>query len=154
MKTATLCFLIKRESNEILLGFKKIGFGSGKYNGFGGKVKEGESIADAALRELFEESGVTAFDIEKFGELTFLFKYKPEWDQLVHVFIAEQWSGEPVESNEMLPKWFNFNELPFEKMWQDDKHWVPQILADKKIKAEFTFGEDNESIIDMKMKEL
>jgi 8-oxo-dGTP pyrophosphatase MutT (NUDIX family) len=153
MKIATLCFLVKRETEEVLLGLKKTGFGSGKYNGFGGKVEEGEEIMEAALRELKEECGIDAFDVEHLGELTFLFKHKPEWNQVVHVFLSEQWTGEPTESNEMAPDWYSFDKLPFEKMWQDDKHWLPLVLNGKRVKAEFIFGEDNESIIDMKLGE-
>ena len=37
------------------LGEKKVGFGAGKYNGFGGKVKKGEAIEVAATREIREE---------------------------------------------------------------------------------------------------
>ena len=47
-KIATLV-MVTNESH-ILLGFKKRGFGSGKWNGFGGKVETGESIEDAAKR--------------------------------------------------------------------------------------------------------
>ena len=39
----------------MLLGMKKRGFGTGKWNGFGGKVEVGETVADAAQRELEEE---------------------------------------------------------------------------------------------------
>jgi 8-oxo-dGTP pyrophosphatase MutT (NUDIX family) len=35
----------------VLLGFKKIGFGAGKFKGFGGKVESGETILQAALCE-------------------------------------------------------------------------------------------------------
>lgn len=42
--------IIVRNEDEILLGFKKRGFGVGKWNGFGGKVETGESITDAAVR--------------------------------------------------------------------------------------------------------
>ena len=41
--------LVQRE-NEVLLGFKKRGFGQGKWNGFGGKVEPGETIVNAAVR--------------------------------------------------------------------------------------------------------
>lgn len=41
-KIFTLMFVV--EDNRVLLGFKKRGFGSGKYNGFGGKVELNESI--------------------------------------------------------------------------------------------------------------
>ncbi|MEK6845806.1 MAG: NUDIX domain-containing protein, partial [Nanoarchaeota archaeon] len=55
---ATLCILIKRD--EVLLGMKKRGFGIGKYNSFGGKLKLGETIEEAALREVKEDGGIEA----------------------------------------------------------------------------------------------
>ena len=154
MKNATLCFLINKETEKILLGMKKRGFGKNKWNGFGGKVEDGENIKQAAIRELFEESGVKVKDAKKLAELTFFFKNKPKWNQVVHVFISNNWKGEAIESEEMLPKWFNFKDIPFEKMWRDDVHWLPFILKNKKVNGEFTFGEDNETIIDIKLKEI
>ena len=130
---------------------KKRGFGSGKWNGFGGKVKEGEDVEQAALRELFEEAGVKAINPKKVAELTFLFPYAKDWDQIVHVFLAKEWKGVPKETEEMLPRWFKFNEIPFEKMWADDKHWLPLILDGKKVNAVFTFNKDNESIAKMEI---
>jgi len=47
-KILTLAFV--RRKGEILLGYKKRGFGAGKWNGFGGKVEAGETIEDAAKR--------------------------------------------------------------------------------------------------------
>ncbi|MEK6871420.1 MAG: hypothetical protein AABX16_00785 [Nanoarchaeota archaeon] len=47
----------------------------------------------------------------------------------------------------MKPQWFKFNEIPYEKMWPDDTHWMPHILAGEKLKAYFTFG-DNDKITD------
>ena len=57
MKPTTLVFPID-EKNRILLGRKKRGFGAYKYNGFGGKLDNGESFRECAIRELFEESGL------------------------------------------------------------------------------------------------
>jgi len=47
-KILTLAFV--RTQQQILLGFKKRGFGTGHWNGFGGKVETGETIEDAARR--------------------------------------------------------------------------------------------------------
>ena len=47
-KISTLAFV--RESARILLGYKKRGFGEGRWNGFGGKVEPGEMIEEAAKR--------------------------------------------------------------------------------------------------------
>ena len=52
---------------------KKRGFGEGRWNGFGGKLHEGETCEEAALRELEEESGLKATSVEKVGELHFSF---------------------------------------------------------------------------------
>jgi 8-oxo-dGTP pyrophosphatase MutT (NUDIX family) len=59
----TLCIIHK--NSKILLGMKKRGFGAGFWNGFGGKVKEGESIEEAAKRETKEEIGVVPLDLKK-----------------------------------------------------------------------------------------
>ncbi len=49
--------MVTNESN-ILLGLKKRGFGSGKWNGFGGKVEANESIEEAAKRYSIDVSNI------------------------------------------------------------------------------------------------
>ena len=43
-KVLTLVYI--RDDENILLGLKKRGFGTGKWNGFGGKVQAGETILE------------------------------------------------------------------------------------------------------------
>lgn len=156
MRDATLVFLVKGEPpGEILLGLKKAGFAQGKINGFGGKVHQGEPIAQAAARELEEEAGIRVLeqDLEKMARLTFTFPVKPEWDQVVHVFLARKWEGEPTESVEMRPAWYKVDEIPFSSMWQDDPHWLPRVLAGEHLNASFTFQADNETVQALKVTE-
>ena len=151
MKEATLCFLINHKENKILLGMKKRGFGSGKYNGFGGKPNIGETIEDAAIRELAEESGVQIKkeQMKKHAELSFKFANKKEWDQTVHVFVSHTWTGSPIETDEMKPEWFATDKIPFAHMWEDDKHWLPLVLSGKFVKGEFTF--EGDKMLDYKL---
>ena len=154
MKQATLCYLIRgNPPNEILLGLKKAGFGEGKYGGFGGKIEAGEAVTMAAVRELQEETGIKVLekDLQWMGHLTFLFPAKPDWSQMVHVFLATKWNGEPVESTEMIPAWFATDEIPFEQMWQDVYYWLPCILAGERIRARFAFKEDNDTVDEVKL---
>lgn len=148
MKQATLCLLVKKnqDKREILLGMKKKGFGMGKWNGVGGKFEpeKDRTIIDTAIRETSEEIGTKIIDFEKVAVLDFYFPYVPseeKWDMQVHVFLARNWEGEPIESEEMRPKWFNTEEVPFEEMWDDDKFWLPHILEGKRIKGKFVFQE-------------
>ncbi len=140
MKNATLCII--RDGSRILLGVKKKGLGVGKYNGFGGKVENGETIEAAALRELHEEASLTAEHMKKHAELTFKFPHKPEFDQVVHVFVTDKWSGTPAETDEMKPEWFSAEKLPYEQMWASDAHWLPPVLAGKFVSATFVWATD------------
>jgi 8-oxo-dGTP diphosphatase len=151
---ATLCYLIRgNPPREILLGFKKIGLGQGKYGGFGGKIEAGETKTMAAVRELQEETGIKVLekDLQRMAHLTFLFPAKPAWSQVVHAFLATKWDGHPVESTEMIPAWFAIDDIPFEKMWQDVSYWLPRVLAGERIRASFTFKEDNETVDEVKI---
>lgn len=144
MQQATLVFPIK--GRRILLGMKKRGFGEGKLNGFGGKVKYGEEIDEAAIREVWEECGIRLKDIANRGELTFLFPSNPKFNQVVHVFISRDWDGEPSETDEMRPAWFDIYELPFNRMWKDDPHWLPKVIAGERVRGKIIFISDGESI--------
>lgn len=50
MSRKVLTLVLPTKPDHILLGYKKRGFGMNKWNGFGGKVEENESIREAALR--------------------------------------------------------------------------------------------------------
>ena len=154
MRRTTLCFLVK--DDKVLLAMKKRGFGSGKWNGVGGKAQEGEDIKATAIREVHEEIGVTIppGGLEEAGTLDFRFVNHSDWNNACHVFIARMWSGELAESEEMRPAWYSRGELPFDSMWIDDPHWLPQVLAGKKVKGGFLFDERGEAMLECNVKEL
>ena len=136
MKQLTLSIIC--QDSEILLGMKKRGFGAGRWNGFGGKVESGETIAEAAARELFEESNLVAGDLLEIGILIFKFADATP-DLEVHVFRVDKFTGEPQESEEMRPQWFKIADIPYEQMWADDILWLPLLIAGQKFKGEFVF---------------
>ncbi|CAI9716750.1 8-dihydro-8-oxoguanine triphosphatase [Octopus vulgaris] len=117
-----LTLVLIRESSRVLLGMKKRGFGKGNWNGFGGKVKVGEeTIEDGAKRELLEECGLVAPCLNKIGELDFEFLGNPEIME-VHVFKTDSFEGIPAESEEMHPRWFSIERIPYHQMWPDDNN--------------------------------
>ena len=135
-KILTLCII--HQHPRVLLGMKKRGFGEGRWNGFGGKVMSGETIEEAARREIREEAGMEVDMLEKVGIIDFEFKGDPEILE-VHLFRSTSFSGNPVETEEMKPQWFDVDKIPFENMWPDDQYWFPFFLAGKKFKGKFLF---------------
>jgi 8-oxo-dGTP diphosphatase/2-hydroxy-dATP diphosphatase len=140
-KLLTLCLAVK--DDQILLGMKKRGFGAGRWNGFGGKVEEGEAIDQAAKREMQEECGVIVETMEKVAVHEFRFQSNLTETLEVHVFRVDSFDGEPTETEEMCPQWFAFNEIPYDTMWADDRYWLPLVLEGKKLRAKFLFGEND-----------
>lgn len=148
-KPLTLCIIY--QSPKILLGFKKRGFGSNRWNGFGGKLEPGETPEEAAKREIQEESGIRVSDLEEVGVIDFEFTSNPEILE-VHIFKAEHFEGRPQETEEMRPEWFEIDKIPFSQMWPDDQYWLPLFLAGKKFNGKFVFGKDDK-ILNYELKE-
>ncbi|KRT81354.1 hypothetical protein AMK59_5934 [Oryctes borbonicus] len=139
----TLIFV--RSDEGVLLGFKKRGFGVGKWNGFGGKIEKGETILQGAMRELKEESNLTVSSSNMIyvGYVRYDRVDSPQVD-IVYIFTASEFSDSLEESEEMAPKWFKISEIPYEEMWGDSKYWLPIVLRKKGIFAEFLLsGERN-----------
>lgn len=147
-KILTICLV--QEPDRLLLGMKKRGFGTGRFNGFGGKLQSGESIVEAAIRELEEEAGIRALDLEEAGVLDFSFSGKEEIME-VHIFRVKSFSGEISESEEMRPQWFNLKEIPYDSMWADDIHWLPLFLDNKKFRGRFLFDK-NDQVLEKEIK--
>ena len=149
MRDATLCLLLAGDpADKILLGMKKRGLGVGKFNGFGGKVENGETVLAATVREVYEEAGlvVEPQDLNRAGTIAFHFSAMPENDFTGHVFLAKTWRGEAIETAEMAPQWFAIKDIPYSRMWQDDRFWLPRVLRGEPIAAICVFAEDNETV--------
>jgi 8-oxo-dGTP diphosphatase len=138
---ANLVFLTR--GDEVLLIHKKTGLGAGKINGPGGKLEPGETALESAAREVKEELRLTTGALREMGELHFDFV-----DGLkLHctVFMGSEFTGTPTETREAKPEWFPIAGIPFDRMWPDDRYWLPQMLAGQKFKAWFRF--DGETML-------
>lgn len=123
---------------------KKRGFGAGKWNGVGGKIEQGESVEDALVRESVEEVSMKPVSWTKVAELDFIQDAETDpWHMYVHAYISEEWEGEPTESDEMKPEWYDLSTIPYEQMWEDDEFWLPQVLSGKLIIGKFIFNQND-----------
>lgn len=134
----TLLFL--RKSDQILLALKKRGFGQGLWNGVGGKIEADETSVQAAIREAQEEVRVTPERVKQVARFFFEFaddNATPSIDMTV--FTADTWQGEPTETEEMAPRWFDIDKIPYTQMWEDDLYWLPRMLDGELLRGRFKF---------------
>ena len=135
---ANLCFIVK--AGRILLIRKMRGLGAGKINGPGGKIEPGETALESAIRETQEEIGVTPLGVEERGVL--YFQFTDGYSLHCTVFLAHDLEGEPIETVEAIPLWVALDAIPFDEMWADDRHWLPEMLGGARFKAWFEFDGD------------
>jgi 8-oxo-dGTP diphosphatase len=80
-------------------------------------------------------------DAVKRGELWFQFV-----DGLrmhVAVFHTTRHEHDAVETEEAIPLWTPIENIPFDEMWADDRHWLHRMLTGKEsFLGKFTFDGD------------
>ena len=144
---ATLCHIAT--DGRLLLQMKSLGrFGEGKWKGLGGKPKADGTPEECARREVCEESGLTVKELKERGLLHFYFGDREEIDWVVHVFSISDFEGDPKPSEEGALRWFPFDRIPFEDMWEDDRHWLPLLLRGETFHGDFFFDEGGRRLVD------
>jgi 8-oxo-dGTP diphosphatase len=135
---ATLLFVIREEM--ILLILKKRGLGAGKVNGPGGRLEPGETPLQCAIRETQEELGVTATGVREAGVLRF--QFVDGHSIFGTVFRADDCVGTPIDTDEATPLWTPVEAIPYDRMWQDDRLWIPMLLTGRRFDGRFVFDGD------------
>jgi ADP-ribose pyrophosphatase YjhB (NUDIX family) len=152
MRQLTTLAIIE-DGDRALLAMKKRGFGEGWWNGYGGKVDDDETVEEAMVRELREESGLIA---KKFGQRAVLEFFFTGTDKEVemHVYEVTEYEGELIETDEMAPRWFKKDEIPYDKMWPADRNWMPLFFEGKDFYGSATFDGETKAFIksDFKVK--
>ena len=137
-ETAVLTFI--RCSGELLLIEKKRGLGAGKVNAPGGRLEAGETPEQAAVRETREEVGLTPQGLRSAGRLDFAFT--DGYSLRCHVFTADAFEGTLTETDEAAPFWCAESAIPYDRMWADDRLWLPLMLAGRAFEGQFVFDGD------------
>ena len=91
----------------------------------------------AVIRETQEELLITPLGSRKLGELWFAMSDCP--DILCHVYRADDHEGDPTETDEAVPVWTPVDEIPYHRMWEDDRHWLPLLLEETTFHGRFVF---------------
>ncbi|MDP8231801.1 MAG: 8-oxo-dGTP diphosphatase [Candidatus Zophobacter franzmannii] len=136
---ATLCYLRKDRQTLMLHRVKKVNdIHQGKWNGMGGKVEDGESPEECAIREVKEESGLDILKQRFAGIITFpLFDGENDW--YVYLFEVTSFSGEIIECDEGNLEWIDDNNIFNLPLWEGDHYFLRWLLGGKFFSAKFIY---------------
>ena len=108
---------------------KKNDLNHDKWIGIGGKFEEDESPEDCMLREAREETGLTLTRWRYRGIVTFL---SDTWEtEYMHLFTADQWTGDLKECDEGDLEWIKKSELLSLKLWEGDEIFLRLLDTDE-----------------------
>ncbi|MBI4015272.1 MAG: 8-oxo-dGTP diphosphatase [Candidatus Aenigmarchaeota archaeon] len=144
MKVATLCY-VQSEGKTLMVNVKKEGgMHKGKWNGLGGKIDEGETPEECAVREVFEESGLKITKPKLVGVISFPFNVSKAGESwIVFVFSAEKFEGQLIEnSKEGELEWIDNGKLLELNLNGGDKWFLPFVLENKLFTAKIVYRED------------
>lgn len=142
MKLATLCYL-KKDSKTLMIHRvkKKNDVHQNKWNGLGGKLAEGETPEECAVREIREECGLQATRLELKGILTFPnFANNEDW--YVFVFVVKEFQGELHDpQQEGVLQWIADAQILDLNLWEGDRQFLPLLEKPGVFSGKFVYQE-------------
>ncbi len=153
IRKAVRCYLIKDEKVVVTKykeGNKKFGY----YDIPGGKIEEGETPEQTAIREMKEETGLKVGDLKYKGNM--IIEY-PNRIFDFNIFIANESEGEPQEFEENTSEWIEINELlQKEKILSNimilDRFFIKGLIDDKYNFKMHIQVDEKENILDVEYK--
>lgn len=131
MRNTSLCY-IERDGRYLMLHRvkKELDENRDKWIGVGGKLEEGESPEDCALREVREETGLTLLSWRYRGIVTFV---SDEWGtEYMHLFTSEDFSGTLRDDcAEGTLEWIEKPRLLSLPIWEGDRIFLRLLDTDE-----------------------
>jgi 8-oxo-dGTP diphosphatase len=125
----TLVFLTNGDSVLLLKGAPTKRLWANRYNGLGGHIEPGETVAAAALREVWEEAGIGGDQIDDFALRALINVEGSPQGVLICVFTGVARTRAVAGSAEGTPEW-----VPIARLGEidlvDERRLLPRLLGE------------------------
>ncbi len=130
---ATLGYVFTPERDRVLLVHRTARGESdphfGKWNGLGGKLESDEDVAAGMTRELREEAGIEATELQLAGTVSWPGFGKGGEDWFGFVFRILAFTGIPATSNdEGALEWVPLDAVLSLPLWEGDRFFLPRVF--------------------------
>lgn len=130
-----LLFVFNNEQVLLIKGSNKKNIWPGLYNGLGGHVEKGETVLEAAKRELEEESGITEATLKCVGSILI----DGEGDVGVCVFVIYGETAQKMvkPSREGIPEWIKLTKISKIQCVDDLPVLIPKVIEAHQSSTQF-----------------
>ena len=150
IRKAVRCYLIK-DNKVVVTKYKENNKKAGYYEIPGGKIEDGETPQQTAIREMKEETGLIIKNLKYKGNLIIEYPNRVfDFD----MFLCNECEGEPQEFEENTSEWIEINELlKKEKILSNimilDRFFIKGLTDDKYNFTMHIHVDENENILDV-----
>lgn len=141
MERTVLCY-IKKENQYLMLhrNKKKKDINKDKWVGIGGHIEENETIEEALLREVKEETGLTLVSYDKRGYIKFI---NDDYEEEMFLFSSNEFEGEIIDCLEGELSWIDEDEIFNLNLWEGDRYFLkPLINNEEYFDLELIYSKD------------
>lgn len=131
------------KDGRLLLKYAGRGISKGYWNFLGGKIESWENPEQSAVREAFEETGLRIRNLKQYAVLNFYLQGRKGIDFIVYFYATSSFSGKPRGTDEGRLRWFDIGNIPYDRMWDDDKYWMQLFFEGRKFIGDFYFDRAN-----------
>lgn len=132
---------------------KKNDVNEGKWIGIGGKLEPGESMLQCMSREIKEETGLIAEQLELRGIL--YFEYQDMEPEKIYVYTIEHFSGTLKECDEGTLQWIDQKDILSLPLWDGDRIFLDRLLSNDHRTFCYAFSYDKDgTLLNVEEKEI
>jgi hypothetical protein len=51
----------------------------------------------------------------------------------------DEFTGTPTDTDEATPVWTTLDAIPYQRMWEDDRFWLPYVISEESFLGRFAF---------------